>query len=134
MKTRLIVCPLIRNKEDKYLICKMPKDRGAFPGQWALPGGGIKPEENMFDALKREMKEELDIKVKVEKLACVINHILPNEKQHWVAAEFFAKIVEGEPRIVETDKHDELKWISFDDPPVEELSIATKLALRGIGK
>ncbi|VFS80562.1 Nucleoside triphosphatase nudI [Raoultella planticola] len=40
MRQRTIVCPLIQN-EGHYLLCKMADDRGVFPGQWALSGGGV---------------------------------------------------------------------------------------------
>lgn len=42
MRHRTIVCPLIENK-GHYLLCKMAADRGVFPGQWALSGGGVEP-------------------------------------------------------------------------------------------
>lgn len=58
MRQRVIVCPVIQN-EDKYLLCKMASDRGVFPGQWALPGGGMEPGETIVEALKREIREEL---------------------------------------------------------------------------
>ena len=65
MNTRIIVCPIIRNPDDEYLICKMPKNRGVFPGKWGLPGGGIEPGERMFDAIKREITEELGSKLDI---------------------------------------------------------------------
>ena len=40
MRQRTIVCPLIQN-DGAYLLCKMADDRGVFPGQWALSGGGV---------------------------------------------------------------------------------------------
>ncbi|MBZ0060016.1 MULTISPECIES: nucleoside triphosphatase NudI [unclassified Leclercia] len=58
MRQRIIVCPVIQNKGE-YLLCKMASDRGVFPGQWALPGGGMEPGETMEIALRREIKEEL---------------------------------------------------------------------------
>ncbi|MFI8416288.1 nucleoside triphosphatase NudI [Serratia sp. NPDC078593] len=58
MRQRIIVCPIIQN-EGAYLLCKMASDRGVFPGQWALSGGGMEPGETMEAALKRELTEEL---------------------------------------------------------------------------
>ncbi|BBV75424.1 nucleoside triphosphatase NudI [Raoultella planticola] len=58
MRQRTIVCPLIQN-EGHYLLCKMADDRGVFPGQWALSGGGVEPGERIEEALRREIGEEL---------------------------------------------------------------------------
>lgn len=58
MRQRVIVCPVIQNNGE-YLLCKMASDRGVFPGQWALPGGGMEPGETMETALRREIREEL---------------------------------------------------------------------------
>ena len=63
MKTRIIVVPIITNTHDELLLCKMPDNRGVFPGQWGLPGGGLEPGEQMLDALHREIREELGITV-----------------------------------------------------------------------
>jgi len=41
LKTRLIVVPLVVDAEDRVLLCRMASHRGVFPGQWALPGGGV---------------------------------------------------------------------------------------------
>lgn len=61
---RTIVVPLVRDDAGAYLLCKMPPDRGVFPGQWGLPGGGIEPGERMEDALRREVHEELGIEIR----------------------------------------------------------------------
>ncbi|MCW1876399.1 nucleoside triphosphatase NudI [Erwinia sp. INIA-01] len=58
MRQRTIVCPIIQN-EGEYLLCKMAADRGVFPDQWALSGGGMEPGETMEAALRREIREEL---------------------------------------------------------------------------
>jgi len=58
MRQRIIVCPVIQN-EGEFLLCKMASDRGVFPGQWALSGGGVEPGETIEVALRREIMEEL---------------------------------------------------------------------------
>ena len=58
MRQRTIVCPLIQH-DGHYLLCRMADDRGVFPGQWALSGGGVEPGERIEDALRREIREEL---------------------------------------------------------------------------
>jgi nucleoside triphosphatase len=60
MRQRTIVCPIIQN-DGADLLCKMADDRGVFPGQWALSGGGMEPGETMEQALRREIREELDL-------------------------------------------------------------------------
>lgn len=64
---RIIVVGIIQNSRDEYLICKKPVTRGVFPGQWALPGGGIEKGERMVDALRREIREEVGIEIEAIK-------------------------------------------------------------------
>lgn len=67
MRQRTIVCPLIQN-DGAYLLCKMADDRGVFPCQWALSGGGVEPGERIEDALRREIREELGDKLILQKI------------------------------------------------------------------
>lgn len=61
--SRLIVVPVVRDDDGHVLLCRMPPDRGVFPGQWGLPGGGVEPGERIHDALVREVEEELGVAV-----------------------------------------------------------------------
>ncbi|GAB2208250.1 nucleoside triphosphatase NudI [Roseibium sp. ROS1] len=65
MRQRIIVCPLIEN-QGAYLLCKMPSNRGVFPGQWALSGGGLEQGERMTEGLLREISEELGSDLTIE--------------------------------------------------------------------
>lgn len=59
-KTLPVAAGLIFN-QDKVLIGK--RSSGHFTGYWEFPGGKIEPNETSFEALVREMKEELNIDV-----------------------------------------------------------------------
>jgi nucleoside triphosphatase len=45
----------------------MPIDRGAYPGQWGLPGGGVEEGELLLTALHREAREELGMEIEDER-------------------------------------------------------------------
>jgi len=60
---RLIVVAVIYDERGRLLICKKPADRGVFPGQWGLPGGGVEHGELLEQALRREVREELGLEI-----------------------------------------------------------------------
>lgn len=63
-RTRLIVVAVLTDDEGRVLLCRMAPDHGVFPGQWALPGGGVEPGERIETALRREVREELGIELR----------------------------------------------------------------------
>ena len=61
---RIIVSALIWSKDGKLLMGrKDPQGGGVYPDAWHIPGGGIKDGETYFQALEREVREEVGIDV-----------------------------------------------------------------------
>ena len=118
----------ILNDKNELLMLLRAKDSKVEPGTWMIPGGKVEFNEVMETTLQREAKEEIGVDIEVGKLICAVNHILPEEGQHWVAPTFKCRIKEGEPKVVEHHKHDELKWFPLDKMP-ENLSRATKIVM-----
>jgi len=58
-------------------------------------------------------------------LLCVVDHIQPEEAAHWVAPTFLAEAFEGEPRILEPEKHTGLGWFALDALPTPLSGIVT---------
>src|SRR3989338_6946509 len=49
---------------DKYLIGLRSENAKYFPLHWDFPGGKLEPNEDPFDGIKREVKEETDLDIK----------------------------------------------------------------------
>lgn len=79
--TRLIVVPIIKDPNGRVLICKMASDRGVFPGQWGLPGGGVEAGERIEEALHREVSEELGVSIQKIKPLTLLGYDLNTQTQ-----------------------------------------------------
>jgi len=56
----------IIQRDDKVLMAKRPAHK-PYPNYWEFPGGKVEQTESPTDALQRELKEELNIKVMTTK-------------------------------------------------------------------
>lgn len=57
---------IIENEKREFLLVKRKMEPRA--GTWDLPGGFLKPGENFFNSVKREVKEELHVEIEVIKI------------------------------------------------------------------
>ena len=86
-------------------------------GLCECPGGSVEFGEKLADALAREMREEYGVEIAVGELLDVVDHILPDEGQHWVSPTFICAIRSGEPVIREPGKCTEIGWFHPDEMP-----------------
>ncbi len=118
---------MIFNDEGKVFVAQRgPKARNEA-GKWDFPGGSVEFGETCEAAIIREIKEEFAIDIELIELLCVVNHILPEEKQHWVSPAFIAKHVGGDPKITEPDKCLGFKWVEINELNPDELSKSSRL-------
>lgn len=102
MKTIEVVAAVIKDK-DKILSTQ--RGYGDYKGYWEFPGGKVEKEESFKDALKREIKEELLVDIKVNDLIKTIEFDYP--KFHLVMHCFWCEI-DGEIKLTE---HLSSKWL-----------------------
>ncbi len=124
----------IFNEEGKFLITKRGKKAYNERGKWEIPGGSVEFGETFKQAIIREIKEELDIEIEVLELLGLTDHIILEEKQHWVAPTYICKIIKGKPKILEKDKCEEFDWFTIKEAEKLELSIVTKHDLAELKK
>lgn len=81
----------------KLLIARRFDD-AHLGGFWEFPGGKREPDESFEDCLRRELKEELDIEVRVLDLVESLTHSYPSKTVH---LKFFrCEWLAGEPRAI----------------------------------
>ncbi len=95
-------------------------------GLWEFPGGSVEFGEHLADALRREIREEYGVEIEVGTLLDVVDHILPEEGQHWVSPSFLCRLVSGEPAIQEPGKCSEIAWFFPDHLPPDLTQISRK--------
>nr|WP_255604126.1 NUDIX domain-containing protein [Oscillochloris sp. ZM17-4] len=86
-------------------------------GCWEFPGGSLDYGERLEDAIIREFEEEYGMRIGELRLLGVVNHILPDEGQHWVSPTYLARHMGGEPHIREPGKCSAIGWYSMGDLP-----------------
>jgi mutator protein MutT len=95
LKSVDVVVGIILNG-NKFLVERRRLDEKVDPGIMCLPGGHVKANESKEEALKRELREELGIKVKRLKFICKNFYIASNgERQN--AYCFLVTDYEGKP-------------------------------------
>ena len=92
---------------DKEKVFATQRGYGEFKDGWEFPGGKIEQGETPRQALKREIKEELDIEIEVGELLETVEYDYP--KFHLTMHCFLCSIKSGELVLKE---HEAAKWLT----------------------
>ncbi|HJR74075.1 MAG TPA: NUDIX domain-containing protein [Luteimonas sp.] len=101
---------LVRGEE--LLLGRRSADRAWLPGAWDVFGGHIEAGENAQAALMRELREELGI---VPVRMRPLGEISGEAPDPWRLRLYAVTDWSGEPRNLQPQEHDELRWCSLDD-------------------
>ena len=99
---------------------------------WGLPGGKVDLFEPLEAAIIREVAEELTIILKAPRFLCNVEYMDRPAGAHWISAVYQAHGYDGDPQLMEPDKHGGFGWYALDDLP-QPLTWATVCALDFIG-
>jgi ADP-ribose pyrophosphatase YjhB (NUDIX family) len=105
-------------RDNKLLLVKRKFNPDA--GFWSIPGGHLELGERTVHAAEREGFEETGFKVKVVKLAGIIDKIMYDKKgkveYHYILINYFVEQIEGDPTQAPVPDSDalEAKFVPFE--------------------
>ncbi|GAB34611.1 (deoxy)nucleoside triphosphate pyrophosphohydrolase [Gordonia otitidis] len=107
MSPRIVVAGAVTSVDNRLLLAQR-RYPATVAGLWELPGGKAEDDEDVKFALRRELREELDVGVEVgERLA---ETVALSDDLTLIA--LWARITDGVPRPVE---HSRLRWVTAEE-------------------
>ena len=125
MKQIEVVAAIIHDDEGRIFATQ--RGYGDYKDGWEFPGGKMEPGESPEEALKREIREELETKIVVEHLVQTVEYDYP--KFHLKMHCFWCHIESGQlilkeheaARWLKPEELDSVKWLPADLEVVETL-------------
>ena len=104
---------LIKNEAGKYLFLRRAASFKPGPQKWDIPGGRIESNEALYDALRREVKEETGLELeKTDALLAAQDIFAPDKDLHVVRLTYVGS-ASGDVTL--SDEHDDHKWMTKDE-------------------
>lgn len=106
------VSVILPNEKGELLLIKHRKPTRSY---WVLPGGHLDYGETLETCAVRELKEETNLDIRVEKMLYVSQALAPDQSRHIVNLYFLAKLLGGELRLGEEEVLEEARFIPFEE-------------------
>ena len=103
MKTIEVVAAII-HQDGKILATQ--RGYGEYKGWWEFPGGKMEPGETEEQAIVREISEELNVHIAVERKVCTVEYDYP--QFHLVMHCFWCRLAGG---VLELKEHQSAQWL-----------------------
>ena len=113
LKTIEVVAAVIVKDET---VLATQRGYGEFKNKWEFPGGKIQEGESKEDALKREIKEELNADIEVNSFLTTVYYDYPNF--HLIMHTYICSLINDIEFVYHNDselEHDNMIWLEKDD-------------------
>ncbi|MDD5145236.1 MAG: NUDIX domain-containing protein [Candidatus Pacebacteria bacterium] len=107
---------LVLIRDNKILLSRR-YNTGYFDGNYSFPAGHIDGNETLKQGLVREVKEEIGVDLESNDLELI--HVMDRKIPDDERLDFFFRTKKylGEPKIMETNKCDDLSWFELNNLP-----------------
>ncbi len=120
-----VVAAIIHDNNNRIFATQ--RGSGDWKDWWEFPGGKIENGETPEDALKREIREELDTEINVGKHVATVEWDYP--KFHLTMHCYWCEVVDGELSLLEheaarwlsVEQLDSVKWLPADEVVIDKL-------------
>lgn len=103
-------------KDEKILMQKRTDDLGSHKDKWTTPSGFVETNEHPEEAIVREVKEELNIDIKIKSVIPAIDSF-PNHKDkfHMIYIAYECEVINGEASNTDEDGDiSDIEWVPLD--------------------
>ena len=130
MKTIEVVAAIIHQGGR---ILATQRGYGDYKGWWEFPGGKMEPGETQEQAICREIAEELNVQICVERKVCTVEYDYP--QFHLLMHCFWCSMAGGELELrehesaqwLERSQWESVEWLPADVLVIEELARCTDM-------
>ncbi|PQP83121.1 hypothetical protein C0Q44_15110 [Paenibacillus sp. PCH8] len=113
---RIGVGAVILNERHEVLL--VWRNRQPEQHTWSIPGGKVDAYESLETAVIREIKEEVDLDISIDRLLCTAETIQPQQEEHWISVLYSTKVIGGHARnLEEGGAIGEIGWFRLHDLP-----------------
>lgn len=105
------VAAIVLDEENRVLLGRRAT---SYRGLWCIPCGYVEYDEDIYDAVVREFKEETNLDIVIESVFTVQSNF-HNPETHTVGVWFFTRVVGGELKA--SDDLDQLAFFALDELP-----------------
>jgi len=118
---------------DGKILLGRRKGSSWYDGYYDLPAGHLEDGESLTSALRREVKEEIDVDILPKDVifSSICHRHYAEDQTLYFNVYFRVEHWQGEPKIMEPEKSDDLRWFSLDDLP-ENITPATQDGLKAL--
>lgn len=113
----LVTVDAVIERDDKILLIRRKNE--PFKGHWALPGGFIEYRESAEEAVKREVKEEAALEIKIKRLLGVYSAFGRDPRGHVISICYLA---EGDGKEKGGSDADDARFFSLAELKKEKLA------------